>query len=237
MNKLGSYVKYLCMILLTNNAMAMNLERMLVISDESGNGSFVMTNNKEQTYFIETGISEIITDENGDYSRVKFSQDNVSEWDVVLSNHKLIVEPGRTKSIGVKAICGNQCDFSSDKTYEVTLVPKPYSQETKDQQTVNVFIGYAPIFIIPAKEPRIDYDIKINNDLVKIHNKSNTLIKVMIDNCKGEKSSRCSRSYTLVKGRAKELELPEDTVGEDLNITVFNHDESYREKSTVINDG
>lgn len=221
-----------------NHAVAMNLDKMLVVSDKDGNGSFVMSNNKQQTYFVESSINEIVVDEDGEITKVKFNQDNIQDWDIALSSHRTIIEPGRTKSIGVKAICGNQCDFSQDKTYEVILVPKPYAMGAEESyQKVNVFIGYAPVFIIPAKEPELEYSISTIGEQIRIHNKSNTLIKVMIDNCQGTRDGSCSAYYTLIQGRAKQFNLPKTLVGKDLNITVFNHDESYRETTTVSSDG
>ncbi|CAH0527337.1 hypothetical protein [Vibrio hippocampi] len=221
---------------LSNALYAMNIDKMLEVADKDGNGAFVMANDKSLPYFIESEVSELFTTEQGTIERVKYDINNIDEWEIAVSNPRLVIEPGRTRSIGVKAICGDKCDLSEDKTFEVTLVPKPYVPKgEKSEQTVTVFVGYSAVFIIPAKEPKLAYDITPMGKDVKIHNKSNTMIKVVIDNCNGEHSLDCRRTYILIKGRAKILPLPPEAVGKALNVTVYDHSERHKEQVTVAN--
>jgi len=224
--------------LLSMQAKAVRLDNMFVVSDEKGNGSYILSNDKDINYFIESSIRELITDEEGEYTKVEYTMDNILNWQVALSNNKLILEPGRSKSLGVKAICGDSCDFSEDKTFEIAIVPKPFIPEGEESnQTMSVYIGYAPVFIVPAKESILNYDIIPKGKNVRIHNKSNTMIRVVVDNCINEISADCRKVYTLIKGRAKEFPLPVQAVGKDLNVTVVNHNESKKETLTVKNKG
>jgi hypothetical protein len=225
-------------LLFSHPVFSMNLDQMLVVADSDGNGAFVMANNKEQSYFIESGVSELFTREDGSLYRVEYDQSNVEQWEVAVSNPKMVVESGRTRSIAVKAICGDQCDLSEDKTFEVALVPKPYVPEGEESnQTVTVFIGYSAVFIIPASQPTFDVEVTPLDDMVTIHNRSNTMVKVAIDNCQGEKSARCRGTYILVKGRAKTLPLPPQAVGKDLNVTIYDHSERHQKIMTVKSNG
>ncbi|MGL5668556.1 MAG: hypothetical protein ACRDD9_20810 [Shewanella sp.] len=208
---------------------AVYLDKMMQVSDENGNASFIVTNDKEMIYFVETKINEIVTTEDGGLVRKPYTRENLVEWTVAVSNPRFIIEPGRTKSLGIRAICGGGCSWDEDRTYEIVFVPKPYANATESgEQSVNIFVGYAPILIVPAKEPKVDYNIDVAGESISIHNKGNTMLRVLIDNCKGAKESSCRVFYTLIKGRKKSFDLPKDLVNKDLNVTVLNHDESYR---------
>ncbi|HDY7524152.1 hypothetical protein M2G69_07530 [Vibrio vulnificus] len=213
---------------------AVYLDKMLQISDENGNASFIITNDKEMVYFVETKINEIVTTEDGGLIRKPYTRENLAEWTVAVSNPKFIIEPGRTKSLGIRAICGDSCSWDEDRTYEIVFIPKPYANNTESaEQSVNIFVGYAPVLVVPAKEPKVDYSIDVTGENLSIHNKGNTMLRVLIDNCQGVKESSCRVFYTLIKGRKKSFDLPKDLVNKDLNVTVLNHDESYRKKIIV----
>lgn len=223
---------FFCLFSTLSNAVY--LDKMLQVSDQNGNASFVVTNDKEMVYFVETKINEIATTEDGGLVRRPYTRDNVAEWTVAVSNPRFIIEPGRSKSLGIRAICGDSCSWDEDRTYEVVFVPKPYANGTEtSEQSVNIFVGYAPVLIVPAKEPKVDYDIDLSGKSLFIHNKGNTMLRVLIDNCVGAKDSSCRVFYTLIKGRKKSFDLPKDLVNKDLNVTVLNHDESYRHKIIV----
>ncbi len=213
---------------------AVYLDKMLQISDENGNASFIVTNDKEMVYFVETKINEITTTDDGELIRKPYTRENLAEWTIAISNPRFIIEPDRTKSLGVRAICGDSCSWDEDRIYEIVFVPKPYANDTEsEEQSVNVFIGYAPVLIVPTKEPKVDYDIDVAGKSISIHNKGNTMLRILIDNCVGAKENACRVFYTLIKGRKKEFDLPDALVNQDLNVTVLNHDESYREKIVV----
>ncbi|HHY0522905.1 hypothetical protein [Vibrio parahaemolyticus] len=213
---------------------AVYLDKMLLISDENGNASFTVTNDKEIVYFVETKINEILTTKEGGLTRKPYTRENLEEWTVVVSNPRFIIEPGRTKSLGIRVICGDRCSWDKDRTYEIIFVPKPYANDTESgEQSVNIFVGYAPVLIVPAKEPKVDYDIDVAGKSISIHNKGNTMLRVLIDNCQGIKESSCRVFYTLIKGRKKSFDLPKDLVNKDLNITLLSHDESYQKKIVV----
>lgn len=214
---------------------AARVDTMLLIADKNGNGAFTLTNEEPLTYFIESSVSEILVDEYGGINRNKYTAANVAQWNVALSLPKFIIESGRSKSIGVRAICGEQCDFEQDKVYEITFTPKSYSLlGEKDQSTaMNVFVGYAPIFIIPTRNPNVSYTIKNNGNTVEIHNTGNTMIRVMIDQCLGLKQSTCKITYMAISGRKKIFNIPKALRGEKLNLVVVNHNETYLNKFSL----
>ncbi len=227
---------FLC--LFSTLSSAVYLDKMLQVSDENGNASFIVTNDKEMVYFVETKINEISTTKEGDLIRKPYTRENLAEWTVAVSNPRFIIEPGRTKSLGIRAICGDSCSWEEDRTYEIVFVPKPYANGSESsEQSVNIFVGYAPVLIVPAKEPKVDYAIDVVGKSLSIQNKGNTMLRVLVDNCQGVKESSCRVFYTLIKGRKKSFELPKGLVNKDLNVTVLNHDESYRKKIVVLGKG
>ncbi|WP_394126265.1 hypothetical protein [Vibrio hepatarius] len=231
-----SIATFFCLFSTLSNAVY--LDKMLQVSDDNGNASFIVTNDKNMNYFVETKINEIVTTEDGALIRKPYTRKNLVEWTVAVSNPKFIIEPGRTKILGIRAICGDICSWDQDRTYEIVFVPKPYANDYEQgEQSVNIFVGYAPVLIVPAKEPKVDYDINVTGRNLSIHNKSNTMLRFLVDNCQGVKDSSCRVFYTLIKGRKKNFELPNSLVDKRLNVTVLNHDESYRDKIIIRPEG
>lgn len=211
---------------------AARLDKMLLMADENGSGVYMFLNDQAQTYFVEATISELETTSDGKLKKKEYNLDNISQWQIALSNPKIIVEQGRAKSVGVQAICGNECDFSEDKVFEIAFVPKPFNSNG-ETSSVSVFIGYAAIFIIPAKKPVYEYSVQYDGEGLFIHNSGNSMVHVAVDQCVGVRESGCKASYLLLKGRKKYFELPENLKLESLNIHVVNHDESYSDRFTV----
>lgn len=211
---------------------AARLDKMLLVADENGNGVYMFLNDQPQTYFVEATISELGIDSDGQLKKKEYNLENLSQWQIALSNPKIIVEQGRAKSVGVQAICGNKCDFEQDKMFEIAFVPKPFNSHG-EASSVSVFIGYAAIFIIPAKKPVYDYSIQYDGEGLFIHNSGNSMVQVIVDQCVGVRESGCNASFLLLRGRKKYFKLPDKLQFDKLNVHVVNHDESYSDRFTV----
>ncbi len=228
--KMKKFILVLC-ILASNQAYALKIDSMLETGDEHGNGVFTLTNDKSSTSFISGQISQLEV-ENGELKKVPYTKENLSDWEVTLTSPKLILEAGRVKQVGVRSLCGSECDFATDRVYQITFSPVPYVQDPKKVTEPNLTInfGYAPLFIIPAKESHVEYQMTYKGNTVHVENTGNTYIRFMISKCTDDLKSKCQATYTSLSGRVKDFKVPSYLQDDKVEIMVVNHDESYKQK-------
>ncbi|WP_320204289.1 hypothetical protein [Vibrio campbellii] len=218
--------------LLANSAFAMNIDTMLLIGDEYGNGVFTISNEEETTEFIQSNITQIEVKE-GNLIRTPYTEDNFEDWRVTLTHPKMILEAGRQKQVGIRSLCGSKCDFTQDQYFLVSFEPSPYDPEGKSKSAVVINFGYRPLFVIPAKKQNIDYTISLENGKLLINNKGNSFIRAYVDECSDKVTEDCKLTAMSLAGRERTYELPKNIKPADLDVTIVNHDESYREKLTL----
>ncbi|CAK2914721.1 Pilus assembly protein [Vibrio crassostreae] len=217
---------------LATSVNAMNVDTMLLVGDEYGNGVFTLTNSNKITEFIQSNITQLVV-EDGKITRVPYSEDNFEDWHVTLTHNKTILEPNRQKQIGVRSLCGNKCDFTEDQYYLVSFEPSPYDPEGKLNSAVTINFGYRPLFVIPAQVQDIDYSISLDQGQLHINNTGNSFVRAYIDQCTDEVTEDCEVTIMSLAGRKRNYPLPENIDLSDLKVTVVNHDESYRQDETL----
>lgn len=214
------------------NANAMNVDTMLLVGDEYGNGVFTLTNRKEITEFINSNITQLIV-EDGKITRIPYSESNFEDWHVTLTHNKTILEPNRQKQIGVRSLCGNKCYFTEDQYYLVSFEPSPYDPEGKLKSAVTINFGYRPLFVIPAQTQDIDYSMSLDKGELYINNTGNSFVRAYVDQCTDEVTEDCEATIMSLAGRERSYPLPENINPSNLKVTVVNHDESYRQDVTL----
>ena len=213
---------------LATSVNAINVDTMLLVGDEYGNGVFTLTNSNKITEFIQSNITQLVV-EDGEITRVPYSDNNFEDWHVTLTHNKTILEPHRQKQIGVRSLCGNKCDFTEDQYYLVSFEPSPYDPEGKLNSAVTINFGYRPLFVIPAQDQDIDYSISLNKGELYINNTGNSFIRAYIDQCSDEVTEDCEVTIMSLAGRERSYPLPKNIDSSSLKVTIVNHDESYRQ--------
>lgn len=222
----------LAVALFANTASAMNVDTMLLVGDEYGNGVFTISNNKPMTEFIQSNITQLQV-KDGELTRTPYTEENFSDWRVTLTHPKMIVESGRQKQVGVRSLCGNKCDFSEDQYYLVSFEPSPYDPEGKMKSAVTINFGYRPLFVIPAKTQKIDYSVSLSDGKLHINNTGNSFIRAYVDQCTDTVKEDCEFTAMSLSGRERAYELPKNINKGEVEVTIVNHDESYRKKLTL----
>ena len=115
-------VTTLAALVFANSTFAMNVNTMLLVSDEYGNGVFTVSSEKTIPEFIQTKIIQLEVQDN-ELVKTPYTEDNFDDWKVTLTHPKMIVEPGREKNVGVRSLCGTKCDFSNDQYFFVSFDP------------------------------------------------------------------------------------------------------------------
>ncbi|EKO3858712.1 hypothetical protein DS957_022865 [Vibrio harveyi] len=218
--------------LISTTVSAMNVDTMLLVSDEYGNGVFTVSNNKPVTEFIQSNITQLEV-KDGELMRTPYTESNFSDWRVTLTHPKMILESDRQKQVGVRSLCGNKCDFSEDQYYLVSFEPSPYDPKGKMKSAVTINFGYRPLFVIPAKTQKIDYTVSLSDGKLHINNTGNSFIRAYVDQCTDTVKEDCEFTAMSLSGRERAYELPKNITKDKLEVTIINHDESYRKKMTL----
>ena len=163
----------------------------------------------------------------------KLNKDNVADWKFRVSPSQMILKPGERKIIRMFNDCDEDCEFSEDQVYAVSVTPVPYSEGEKS--SVAVAFGYKVYFIDPATEPRVDYDLKrVSKDKISFENRSNTMLNAVLNLCTRDFSSDCIYEYRLLPNAKREFRLPLGSQEQSrLEFSVINANEVIHETVTL----
>lgn len=211
---------------------ALRVDTMFLISDQNGNGVVTLTNDLDKPSFIKTSINELTTNDKGEIVRTPYTKDNIESWRVMTTSPKLILEPGRTKDVGVRSLCYKvKCDSDRDMTFSVVFEPAPYLKKGEAQTSaVQVNYGYSVIYVIPAKKSEMQYTISRNGKSIEIFNKGNTMLTFVLDRCKTDNKTNCRVQERVISGRLRKFDLPDYMESVTVEVDIYNHDESYSRK-------
>ncbi len=216
------------------STLSMTIDSMLKVSDELGTGVYTVTNDLDYPSFIKIEASKVVIDKNGDLSKIKYDKSNLKDWEIALTQSKVILDPKRKKNIGVRSLCSEGCDRSKDSVFAIKFSPTPYVKDGVKKMSVVINYGYESIFLIPAKKPEYKYTIKRNGNNILFHNQGNSLLRVFIDQCKdNKKSADCSRNTVILAGRKKEVSLPVNARQSSLNLNIMGYDNSFYKKAVL----
>ncbi|MGD8111569.1 hypothetical protein [Vibrio sp. NTOU-M3] len=216
-------------VLLSSYAYAFRIDYMLITADDNGNGVFTVGNNMDYRQFISTSVAELYVKDGNIYEK-PYTKKNIKEWEVTLTNPKFILNRDEMKQVGVLSLCNDRCNETEDKVYKITFSPEPYGEE----KVVNVNFGYAPLFIMPAKQANISYKVKNTGETLIFENTGNTYLRFMVDGCEdADSQNNCRLVKTSLAGRYREYDLPDVVKNKDIEVLIINHDESYKKRVLV----
>ncbi|MCC4784508.1 hypothetical protein BCU33_013095 [Vibrio lentus] len=220
-------------ILLSISVQAFSVDKMIIVSDDKGNGIVTLTNDEPQPIFVQAKIDEINIVDGKKVEKKEYTRDNLDDWKVSLTHQKLVLKPGEEKDVGIRSLCHNAtCDNSKDLMLLLSFSPSKY-RPGEVASGVEINYGFAPVYIIPTTQPHYAYELTNNGDSLKVENRSNTMINLFVDACDVGNKIQCKQKFTVVSGRNKTFPLNETMQNNELIITVTSHDRSYSRKETV----
>lgn len=232
-NKMLRNLVLLTAILLSMSAQAFMVDKMVVVSDNKGNGIVTLTNDESQPIFVQVKVDEINIVDGEQVEKRQYTRDNLNDWKVSLTHQKLVLNPGEEKDVGIRSLCHNSaCDNSKDLMFLLSFSPSKY-RPGEVVSGVEVNYGFAPVYIIPTTQPNYTYELINNGESLRVENKSNTMLNLFVDACGVENTVQCKQRFTVVSGRNKTFPLTETMRNNELTITVTSHDRSYSKKETV----
>lgn len=201
-------------------AHAIGINSMLEVTSPKGEAEFVITNSEPYRQYINTLISELKV-EHGEIKKIPYTRDNVHQWAMESHPARTILEPGFKKvfSLTYNTPAGESL-VNRDRVFQVSFVPSPYfSEGEKKDNTVKMVFGFAPLVIVPAKEPQpLTYDLRYRDGKVSVVNNGNSFFTLYLDGCPegtaDKQRSACSMVTTVLAGRVLELSLPAAMAGQ-----------------------
>lgn len=232
-NKVVINLISLTVMLLSISVQAFTVDKMVILSDDKGNGIVTLTNDESQPIFVQAKVDELNIVGGDKVEKEQYTRENLNDWKVALTHQKLILNPGEEKDVGIRSLCHNTtCDNSQDLMFMLSFSPTKY-RPGEVVSGVEINYGFAPVYIIPTSVPEFAYELTNEGDSLRVENKSNTLINLFVDSCDAKNSTQCKQKFTVVSGRNKTFPLTQNMQNDDLIITVTSHDRSYLKKETV----
>lgn len=228
-------------MLASYSANAIQVNTMLsVVDDTQEKPAFTVTNNDGLTLFVRTEMAEITVKDNK-IIEIPYTNDNISTWKINTTPAKLMLLNGQAKDIYADYLCLNDCNETKDTVFRVSFIPQPYIDPEKKQSennSVALLVGFAPLLVVPAKDPIIDYNYQLDkeNSTLSFNNKGTTLLSFSINTCTPAKlrdGEQCQASYPVLAGRNRSFTIPENIINNAKKITVVNHDESFIKTSLL----
>lgn len=211
---------------------ALSIDSMVKVADENAEGIYDVQNNEKYPVFVNVKLAKVsIVDKK--LKRVSYNKDNILMWEASVSNNKFILDAGKRKKIGIRALCSDSCDENNDNIFAVQFSPTPYSKDGTKSKGVNINYGYESLFIVPAKKKNISYSINRNKDNVKVINNSNTTLEVFFNQCNGLFKSDCSVKVILLPGNSRIIKLPKNARKNDVNTHISSVDKVFYKKEIV----
>lgn len=217
-------------------AFAMSIDKMVLVAKEKGSNYYKLTNNTSAPMFITSTITEEKITRDG-VQEMLYTADNIDQWKINLSESEFVLMPNESKIVYVNQNqCPNKqvCTRARDDVFSIGFVPTLYTPKgEKTPDSVGIIFGFAPSFILPATEQRVDYTYKIQkgseHDYLIIDNTGNTMLTVIIDQCRqpGADVKNCSTYRQLYSGRSGKIPLPERYQGGELQLKILNGPETY----------
>lgn len=218
----------ICVAITSTAVNAFNVDKMIVVADQKGNGVVTLINDEPHPIFVNGKVEEIKFIDGDKIVRNRYTRNNLNDWKVSLTHPKLVLKQGEEKDVGIRSLCHNtSCDNSKDLMFMLPFTPSRYKKEGDKIHGVEINYGFSPVYIIPTTEPIFNYSIYNQGESLRIDNNSNTLIDVYVDSCIEDNNTQCKQKFTVVTGRDKTFPLAKNTQSEQLNVTVKSYDKKY----------
>ncbi|WP_260869887.1 hypothetical protein [Vibrio chagasii] len=225
----------ICAAMTSTASNAFNVDKMIIVSDQKGNGVVTLINEESHPIFVNGKVVEIQVVDGDKIVRNSYTRNNLDDWKISLTHPRLVLRPGEEKDVGIRSLCHNtSCDNSKDLMFMLPFTPSRYKEEGEKLHGVEINYGFSPIYIIPTTKPSLDYKIYNQGENLRIDNKSNTLIYVDVNSCNIDNNVQCKQKFTVMSGRDKTFSLLSGVQREQLNVTVTSYDKSYSNGMKLI---
>ncbi|HIF9203963.1 TPA: pilus assembly protein [Photobacterium damselae] len=230
--------KYVCLvlsfILYSNFANAIAVSSLFEAADaKTHSADVIIENNDGKDMFVNIEMAKVEYI-NGKKVVTKVDRKNIKDWTFSVNPTQLILKPKERKTIRLHNKCSNsECKLEKDKVFAVDITPVPYVDGKAS--AVAVAFGYRVYFMDPATDVDLKYTIKrISKDKFKFNNRSNTMLRVIMNTCTTEYNKDCIYDYRTLSGSSKTFTLPEKLRNKSsLKVNIINANEEINESVSI----
>lgn len=184
-----------------------------------GKARITVKNTDKQRIFLFVGMSRLNVID-GEIRKTEYTKENLSEWEILVSPAKTIIEPGFEKQLNIEYQCKYDCDSVKDKLFQLSIVPAPYVAEGEGHQNmVQIAVGFAPILVQVNQEQALDYEIEHQGQQVILNNRGNSHFQATLSSC--DDKQQCLRVLKVLAGRKLKFQLPENMANQPLELTLI----------------
>lgn len=217
----------------------MGINSMIEFADDSGTGSFTITNTDDRRNFISVLISDINI-VNGKLVPTPYNRDNIQQWSLEARPSRTVIDAKLKKDFKVIYQPKNKEKENQDKIYQLTFVPTPYFDKGEKQEHVmQIAIGFAPYFVVPsAVDQPLKFELKHKGATLQMKNNGNSYINASFDACTKstpiKERDKCSKSAYVLAGRNLTIALPKQMQeAKQMNVELATHRMLYKNNFTL----
>lgn len=216
------------------SAAAIGINSMIEFSHE-GYGVFTISNGEDFRQFINVAVSSIEV-KNGELVKIPYTRENINSWNIEVRPARTVIDSKISKDFKVSYKPRIFELKNRDKIYQLTFIPTPYfSKGEPAKHAVQVAIGFAPIFVVPAeKDQPLDYDITYNGEYIQLNNQGDSYIRAFFDACptstKGKAREACTKVAYALSGRHLKVALTPGMIDSSMiKVDISTHYLTYKD--------
>lgn len=205
------YIISLLLLIITQQAFAISVDKMIVISKGSNETSTItVINDDNYPVFVKAQLSELMPD-----GKIKsFDNYDFKTWPIYLNHNEFIIDPKSRIKITVnnlQEMLGNEED--RDRIIGISFIPESYEKNNSTDKSLNILTGFKVWYIIPNQLKKVSGNIsykKIKDNKYLLVNNTNTILKFNINACKAmgmNVNDKCIENLIVLAGKNKTLNL------------------------------
>lgn len=227
-----------CLSLTPFAAQSMGINSMVEVA-KNGVGNFTVTNTEDYRQFIHVALAAMEV-KDGELKANPYTRENINDWTLMVRPARTIIDSKLKKDFKVSFEPKPHTDTSKDHIYQLTFVPTPYFADgAPKQSTMQIAIGFAPIFIVPAKKDKpLHFNMSRDKETITLKNLGGTYIRTFLDACpegtKGKARDACIMSAYSVSGRNLKLRLsPQMAKAKSIKVELSTHNVDYKKDFSI----
>ncbi|AQS39082.1 hypothetical protein Sps_03967 [Shewanella psychrophila] len=215
-------------------AEAIQIDSMFRVADANSEGVFTVTNTDDKKLFLNIGITEL-TMVDGEIVKTPYTRDNIEQWALTVRPARSMIKPGFEKDFTLSLNCLPDCASDTDRVFQLAVVPTPYFDKgQRPDNAMQMAIGFAPIFVVPAKSDKLNYSTRYVDNQLEVYNKGNTFLNVSVSACKDDFNDTCNKDIKVLAGRRFIMELKPEMNNGSLELNVSTTDKKLKDTRVVI---
>ncbi len=215
-------------------AEAIQINSMFSVADINSEGVITVTNTDDKKIFLNIGIYEL-TIVNGEIVKTAYTRDNIDQWLLTVRPARTMINPGFEKDFKLSLNCLPGCASDTDRVFQLAVVPTPYFDKgQRPEKAVQMAIGFAPLFIVPAKADKLNYTTHYAGNKLVVYNKGNTFLNISVNTCEDKLNDTCHKDIKVLAGRRFQMTLKPEMDKGRLNLKVNTTGNILKETRVVI---